>query len=262
MGTEDVSIQSDPNDESLGQYTQKKEEDSLEQDKDLKLNHEMAPSDDTGEDSKAQYEPTEEVESKEEDKTESKEEETSEQYAEEEASEDKTDEEDSEEAPATEHGSDSETDTQVAELVKGIEGMLQKLMKLQEKDIAENAPTENADTTSAAIETADDNYEALKAENDALKMELASLQAFKEAIDLKEKETMMEKFDMLKQDFLVKVRSNINSYSIEELESVLSVEAVRSGAVFAKQDATVSYSLETEKQDAPSWISALENLKK
>jgi hypothetical protein len=257
MGTEDVAIQSDPNDQSLDQYTQKKEEDSLEQDKDLELNHEAAPSDDTGEDSKAQYEPAEEPESKEEDKSETKEEEASEEYAEEETSEDKTDEEDSKEEPATEHGSDEETDTQVADLVKGIEAMLQKLMKLQEKDLAENAPTENEATTEEEM-----SYEAVKAENEALKMELASLQAFKEAIDLKEKETMMEKFDMLKQDFLAKVRSNIDSYSIEELESVLAVEAVRSGAVFAKQDATVSYSLETETQDTPSWITALENLKK
>ena len=249
---EGVPIQSDPNDQSLPIYQQKKEDDSLTED--LK-DFEKAPSDDTGEDSKEQYagEPVKEEEVKKE--TQDSYEAEEEQYAEAKKEEEKEtleeEEKEGDEEPKT-FGSE------MKDAIKAIEAMLEKVKNAMEPPVKEEDAKE--EQKEVPVEDELDQY---KKENEEMKMELAALRAFKEAIQIKEKEAMMEKFSMLRQDFLAKVRAKLSSFSIEELESTLSVEAVRSGAFFEKQAPTISYSLESQNSDSiPAWVAALENLKK
>lgn len=234
---EGVPIQSDPNEQSLPLYEQKKEDDSLSEDLKEK-EFEKAPSDDTGEDSKEQYAEVEE------DKKE-------EQYAEVEK---ETEEE--EKAEGAEEPKTFESD--MKDTIKAIEAMLDKVKSAMNPPEVEMEEVKEPEVSMEAAE-----LEQYKKENEEMKVELAALRAFKEAIHIKEKEALMEKFSMLRQEFLAKVRSKLNAYSLEQLEAELSVEAVRSGAFFEKQVPTISYSLESQNQDSvPAWIAALENLKK
>ena len=255
---EGAPIQSDPNDQSLPIYQHKKEDNSLT--RDLTDFEAAAPSDDTGEDNKDQYKAPVEEE-KEDGKEEEKAQETQDSY---DAKEGSPAEEEKETLKEEEKEGDEEPKTygdNIGEAIKAIEALLAKVKGAAK---AEQAPAEESSYEEKAPEEAMQNeLEQYKKENEELKMELASLNAFKEAIHLKEKESMMEKFNMLRQDFLEKVKANLSSYSLEDLESVLSVEAVRSGAFFEKQAPTISYSLESQNQDAiPAWVAALENLKK
>lgn len=241
---EGLPIQSDPNSQSLPIYQQKEDDSLLEDSKDF----EKAPSDDVGEDSKDQFA---EESAKEEDKDSYQAETTTEEYA---AVEKETEEEEKKEG-----GEEPKTfGEDIADTVKAIEAMLEKVKN------AMNPPAKEEEEEEKEVEIVLDNeLDQYKKENEEMKAELAALRAFKEAIYLKEKEAMLEKFGMLREDFLTKVRTKLGQYSLEELEATLSVEAVRSGAFFEKQAPTISYSLESQNQDSvPAWVAALENLKK
>ncbi len=243
-------IQSDPNDQSLPIYQHKKEDDSLAED--LK-DFEKAPSDDVGQDSKEQFaeEPVKEEEAQQSYESEDKKEEENYAAVEEEKETEEEEKAEGGEEPKT-FGSD------MSETIKAIEAMLDKVKN------AMNPPAPVVQAEEIPVEEpVNSELDQYKKENEDMKVELASLRAFKEAIELKEKEAMMEKFGMLRQEFLTKVRSKLNSYSLEDLEATLSVEAVRTGAFLQKETPTISYSLESQNSDSvPAWVAALENLKK
>jgi hypothetical protein len=96
----------------------------------------------------------------------------------------------------------------------------------------------------------------------AYESEIASLKAQLQVYENKEKMALIEKFSMLDASFLEGLKSSLDSYSIDQLEAKLSIEAVRSGLVFnsTKQEVR-TYSVDSIKNDsAPSWVKILEKL--
>jgi len=103
---------------------------------------------------------------------------------------------------------------------------------------------------------------AYSAEVEGYKSEISALRSKLEEYENKEKMFLVEKFSMLDSAFIENVKANLASFSIEQLEAKLSVEAVRSGLVFSpKQENVSTYTInDFEKTSAPSWIAALEKL--
>lgn len=70
-------------------------------------------------------------------------------------------------------------------------------------------------------------FNEIKASLDAANAALEELKAYKANIELQEKEAMIEKFSMLSDEEKKDVKDNINNYSLDEIESKLSVLVVR-----------------------------------
>lgn len=70
-------------------------------------------------------------------------------------------------------------------------------------------------------------FAALKEQTDSLQAEFQKLKDFKEQADLKEKQNMIDSFCMLDEQDKEDVQKNINSYSLDEIESKLAVICVR-----------------------------------
>lgn len=92
--------------------------------------------------------------------------------------------------------------------------------------------------------------------------EIADLRTKVQAYENKEKLAMIERFSMLDSAFIEQIKSNLDSYTVDQLEAKLSVEAVRSNLVFkTKEQEVVSYSFDVAKTESvPSWITALEKI--
>ena len=115
------------------------------------------------------------------------------------------------------------------------------------------------------------NYSALEAEVETLKSEKATLEAqlselteFKKAIERKEKETMInDTFYMLSEKDKEDVITNIDTYSLDEIEAKLSIFCVRNRISFAQeeegQDEPTVYHIGDDAGDAttPAWIKAV-----
>lgn len=91
-----------------------------------------------------------------------------------------------------------------------------------------------------------------------LKMELEAAKAALADMQKKEKMALVEKFNNLNEDFLADIKSKVDSFSFEQLEGKLAVEALRSAK---KEESVATYSF-IEAGSAPSWISAVEKAKK
>ena len=116
------------------------------------------------------------------------------------------------------------------------------------------------DTTKVSIE----EFTALKEENESLKSEIEELKAFKLGIERTEKQKMIDRFYMLSDEDKADVSENIDTYSLDEIESKLCVICFRKGIGFnnaeeeTKEDVT-TYSLQDSYEDAtPAWIKAVE----
>ena len=116
--------------------------------------------------------------------------------------------------------------------------------------------------------------EALENANASLK----DLEAYKANIELQEKEAMIEKFSMLSDEEKKDVKDNIDNYSLDEIESKLSILAMRNIFSAQAQEAkpaevseveekeevipVVTFSLassgETINLDTPEWVKALD----
>ena len=116
--------------------------------------------------------------------------------------------------------------------------------------------------------------EALENANASLK----DLEAYKANIELQEKEAMIEKFSMLSDEEKKDVKDNIDNYSLDEIESKLSILAMRNIFSAQAQEAkpaevseveekeevipVATFSLassgETINLDTPEWVKALD----
>lgn len=120
----------------------------------------------------------------------------------------------------------------------------------------------------AALE---EKYNALVAEFEGVKPELHSLREMKVTADTAAKNNMVAKFYMLDEEDIKEVRENIANYSVEEIESKLSVIAVRKKVNFNLDDANknetntedpiVSFSAQTS-DNMPAWLRAVDNVVK
>lgn len=114
------------------------------------------------------------------------------------------------------------------------------------------------------------SFELLKEEKEQVDKELESLTSFKAEIDRKEKQSMIDGFYMLSDEDKKDVIDNIDTYSLDEIESKLSVICVRKKVNFnleEEQEKTAeptTYSLNGggEESFVPAWIKSLQSVAK
>lgn len=109
-------------------------------------------------------------------------------------------------------------------------------------------------------------YEALNATNLKLTEQVENLTAFKKDIEKREKESMIKSFYMLSDEDKKDVIDNIDNYSLDEIESKLSVICVRNRVSFNLEeeennnDDVTTYNLNTPIEDStiPAWLKAVQ----
>ena len=105
------------------------------------------------------------------------------------------------------------------------------------------------------------NYSALNTQYEELKTENVALSAFKAEKEREEKQAMINRFYMLSDEDKKDVVENIDTYSLEDIESKLSVICVRNKVSFAveneESEEELTYSLnDTVVDQAPAWVQA------
>ena len=116
----------------------------------------------------------------------------------------------------------------------------------------------------AALET---NYSAAQARITELEGQLAELTTFKKGVEKAEKEKMIASFYMLSDEDKSDVMTNIDTYSMDDLEAKLSILCVRNKVSFNLDDdkndgtnPTVFKLDEGMSDDAPAWVKALRSV--
>ena len=106
-------------------------------------------------------------------------------------------------------------------------------------------------------------YNDLVAECETLKNNVSTLGAFKLQVEKKEKEAMINSFYMLSEDDKKDVIENIDTYSLEDIESKLSVICVRNKVKFDSDEnengqensAPTTYTLNGDEEEyVPAWV--------
>lgn len=120
----------------------------------------------------------------------------------------------------------------------------------------------------ARIAALEQNYSAKEEEVNTLNgtiatltEELTSLREFKKTADRKEKQAMIDGFYMLSEDDKRDVVEHIDEYSLDDIESRLSIICVRNKVSFAKEEkpanGPTTYSFEEPVDTTPDWIKAV-----
>ena len=109
-------------------------------------------------------------------------------------------------------------------------------------------------------------FEKLNSDYSLLKEEYDKLVEFKNEIENKEKDALINKFYMLSDEDKADVVNNKANYSLDEIEAKLSVICVRKKVSFSEEeekDASkqLIYSLE-EECEVPAWVTAIRNNRK
>ena len=119
--------------------------------------------------------------------------------------------------------------------------------------------------TYSALET---SFNELIIQKEELEEKIKPLIEFKKEIEKKEKEDMIASFYMLSDELKKDVIENIDSYSLEDIESKLSIICVRNKVSFLDnkddkdQEGQTVYSLNGDEDDdalMPAWVKAIEN---
>ena len=116
----------------------------------------------------------------------------------------------------------------------------------------------------AALET---NYSAAQARITELEGQLAELTTFKKGVEKAEKEKMIASFYMLSDEDKSDVMTNIDTYSLDDIEAKLSILCVRNKVSFNLDDNKnegkdpMTFSLNGGMADeAPAWVKALRSV--
>jgi hypothetical protein len=138
--------------------------------------------------------------------------------------------------------------------------IVKEVMASMKTEMAVEDPEETEEVAEPEVEQAPD----FASEKEAYETKIAELTEKLQAYEIKEKAAMMEKFAMLDSTFLEEVKASLDSYTIDQLEAKLSVEAVRSGLIFkAQKEEVTTYSVDfSNVESAPSWVIALEKKSK
>lgn len=107
-------------------------------------------------------------------------------------------------------------------------------------------------------------YNTLVSENSEMKDTISTLTEFKNKVDKKEKEAMINSFYMLSDEDKADVVENIDTYSLNDIEAKLSIICVRNKVSFDleeeenKANDVTTYSLDGTGDDAsmPAWVKA------
>ena len=150
-----------------------------------------------------------------------------------------------------------------------------------EEESAEDTETEEVEEekndSEENVEEVEEDYSLLKEELNSLKASYAEMEkkyqelvTFKEAVDNEKKDALINSFYMLSDDDKKDVIENKANYSLDEIESKLSVICVRKKVNFDledndknednTEDNVLTYSL-TESPVVPGWLSALKAAK-
>ncbi len=114
------------------------------------------------------------------------------------------------------------------------------------------------------------NYNLLSEEKAKLEEQLSELVQFKNQVERKEKETMIESFYMLSEEDKKDVVENIDKYSLDDIEAKLSIICVRNKVNFDLDDkdkeekGPVVFNLNDADADesVPAWVKAAANVAK
>ena len=116
----------------------------------------------------------------------------------------------------------------------------------------------------AALET---NYSVAQARITELEGQLAELTTFKKSVEKAEKEKMIASFYMLSDEDKSDVMTNIDTYSLDDIEAKLSILCVRNKVSFNLDDdkndgtnPTVFKLDDGMSDDAPAWVKALRSV--
>ena len=129
-----------------------------------------------------------------------------------------------------------------------------------EEEAAEKEVVEEDDTIKFSVE----EFTALQAENETLKAEIEELKAFKLGIERVEKQNMIDKFYMLSDEDKADVVANIDTYTLDEIESKLCVTCFRKNINFSVEtkdentEDVTTYNLQKDYDSTPAWIKAIE----
>lgn len=113
-----------------------------------------------------------------------------------------------------------------------------------------------------------EKFSQLTTDFSALAEEVKELREFKATAEKAEKQKMIDQFYMLSDEDKVDVVSHIDTYSLDEIESKLSVICVRNRVDFSldkKEEETadkLTYSLIEEADNVPEWIKAVQETEK
>lgn len=123
---------------------------------------------------------------------------------------------------------------------------------------------EKYEALTAELETLKSDYAALEIENNNLRAENIPLKEFKLSAEKKEKQAMIDQFYMLSDEDKADVVTNIDTYSVEDIEAKLSIICVRNKVSFDLDEnkgnkGPVTYSLTDDDEDIaiPAWIKSL-----
>jgi hypothetical protein len=169
-----------------------------------------------------------------------------------------------EEDATVEVETDGEEEISLKDMITEIVKEVMATMKSEAKD-GEEMPKDEEEMDKMAKDKEEmDKMAKDKEEMEGYKKEIEALKNKLGEYENKEKLTLIEKFSMLDSSFIESLKTNLGSYSVEQLEAKLAIEAVRSGVVFNKdkgQEGISTYSVNSiQKDGAPSWVSILEKL--
>ena len=115
----------------------------------------------------------------------------------------------------------------------------------------------------------ENDYSALKIEKEALDEKIAPLAEFKAQAEKKEKQAMIDSFYMLSDEDKSDVLTNIDTYSVDDIEAKLSIICVRNKVSFNlsededSKNGPTTYNLDgAENNSTPAWIKSLQNVAK
>lgn len=145
--------------------------------------------------------------------------------------------------------------------------------------------TDESASTGPVVDETAEKYALLESENSELKAKLADLEtkfsdlnaeyeklvAFKTEVEDAEKDAMIAKFAMLSEEDKADVIQNKSKYTVEDIESKLSVICVRKKVNFDlsnnskinnNMDGKIfTYNLQDDKEYVPAWVQAVKNNK-
>ena len=119
-----------------------------------------------------------------------------------------------------------------------------------------------------ALEESKTAYAALEQKIADLQEKYALLEQYKEDVESAKKDELIDSFYMLSYEDKKDVIENKEKYSLDDIESKLSVICVRKKVSFdleekvEEKEAATTYSLEDSEESVPAWIDALRNTQK
>ena len=138
-----------------------------------------------------------------------------------------------------------------------------------DQEVVEDTDDEGSSNKKRKFTLTEEEYTALKAENDALKQELAELKTFKLEIENQKKDALINQYYMLSDEDKADIIAHKSEYSLEEIESKLAVIYVKKNVNFSmneeneeEDDPSTTFSLEDTVESVPAIVEALRNIHK